>query len=1069
MGGGGKGGGGGGHTPVEQPDTIKSRQRAQIVDLICEGPIWGPKDGLKSVYFNDTPVLNGDGSANFSGVDVAWRAGHQVQDPLPEQAALETELAVGLEVKQATPLVRTITNLDVSRVRVTLGVAALVSMNDKGDRNGSTVEMRIEVGVSGAWSLAKVVTISGKTKAAYTESHVIATPRKNTPWSVRVTRVTPDSTSDRLQNKTQWASYTEIIDAKLTYPNSAIVGLRFDSDQFQSIPRRNYHLRGLIVQVPSNYDADTREYSGIWNGLFKPSWTDNPAWIMYDLITNERYGMGRAMVGFAPDKWQLYQIAQYCDQLVDDGYGGKEPRFTCNVFIADQRQAHTVISDLSSVFRGMPVWDGLQLGFNQDRPQDSVWQFNNTNVVDGAFRYQSSAKKSRHTAAQVECVDKDSGWEKQTEYVQDDELVDRYGLNLIKITAFGCTSRGQAHRAGQWLLVTEKVERQQVAFEVGREGLVCLPGDIIDVIDNHYAGTRLGGRVLAVNGNTVTLDAPIKITEQQTNWFHYLDANSQLRRLQVFSPTKGTADTLILGDQPVGLGRFDTFNVSTASLTPRKWRVVGISENREQGTYAISALQHVPEKHEIIENGLAFDPPDNTLLGGKLPPVEHLRADLLPESDLAQVRLTWDTPRVLAGIKFDIKVTFGGRVVLRETTSNTEFFISSVTQGDYSVTIRATNEMGQLGPATSLVFTVAPPRAPDSLAFTPTNFSVTVRPVFTGPANSLGTTYEFYGGATSAELLTMSNFLGRGFILDQQGLKPDTVYYYGVIAVNALGRSAMTTGSSKTLLQPEDILQLIGPEIPKLDWAKDLAGMVELNSSELVLLSDRAALAVNKDGRVSGITVTAGSEASAVDFLADFVSFTDPDTLERNLYWDNTRKTLVVKGELRLLDGTAVSSKSDLGNGAGGIFRLKTATGAFPADAVATSLFKSSFSTDPGKDTVFTVYAENASGIITRIESKMYNGITWVTPKVFIDGNLVATGTIKGDRLVGGTEIKAPKINAGEFNGGSINIANRFKVNNQGQVDISAASGGVGLKINNERIDVYDESGRLRVRIGKLS
>lgn len=1068
MGGGGKGGGGSARTPVEHPDTLKSRQRAQIVDLLCEGPIWGPVDGLKSVFLNDTPVLNENGSANFSGVDIAWRAGHQVQDPLPEQAALENEVSVGLEVKQTTPLVRTITNLDVSRVRVTLGVAALLYTDGRADRLGTSVALRIEVGVSGAWTLAKVVTISGKTKTAYTESHIVTPPQRNAPWSVRVTRATPDSSSDMLQNKTQWGSYTEIIDAKLTYPNSAIVGLRFDSEQFQSIPRRNYHLHGLIIKVPSNYDADTRTYSGIWNGLFKPSWTNNPAWIMYDLITNERYGMGRAMVGFAPDKWQLYQIAQYCDQAVDDGYGGKEPRFTCNVFIADQRQARAVVNDLSSVFRGMPVWDGLQLGFNQDRPQDSVWQFNNSNVVDGTFRYQSSAKKNRHTAAQVEYVDKSGGWEKQTEYVQDDDLVDRYGLNLIKLTAFGCTSRGQAHRVGQWLLVTEKVERQQVAFAVGREGLVCLPGDIIDVIDNHYAGTRLGGRVLAVNGNTVTLDAPIKITEQQTNWFHYLDDNSQLRRLQVFSPTKGTTDTLILGDQTVGLGRFDTFNVSTVSLTPRKWRVVGVSENREQGTYAISALQHVPEKHAIIENGLAFDPPDNTLLGGKLPPVEHLRADLLPESDLAQVRLTWDTPRVLAGIMFDIKVTTGDRIVVRDTTESTEYFISGVSNGSYTVEIRAKSGMGQLGPMTTLTFAVAPPRAPDSLLLIPTNFSVTVRPQFTGAANSLGTTYEFYGGISSADLLTMANPLGRGFILDQQGLKPDTTYWYGVVAVNALGRSAMTTGSSKTLLQPEDILQLIGPEIPKLDWAKDLSEMVDNNSAGLVLLSDRAALVVNAEGRVSGVTVTAGSEASAVDFLADFVAFTDPDTLERNLYWDNIRKTLVVKGELRLLDGTAVSSKSDLGNGAGGIFRLKTATGAFPSDAVATSLFKSSFSTDPGKDTVFTVYAENASGIITRIESKMYNGITWVTPKVFIDGNLVATGTIKGDRLVAGTEITAPKINAGEFNGGRININDRFVVEGNGNVNISAGGGNKGLKITNERIDVYDDNGVLRVRMGLL-
>ncbi|GAA3704441.1 hypothetical protein GCM10022421_09060 [Oceanisphaera sediminis] len=1018
-GGGGKGGGGGGggsaRTPVEQPDTLKSRQRAQIVDLICEGPILGPVDGLESVYLNDTPVLNADASANFSGVDIAWRAGHQVQDILPEQSALETEVAVSAEVKQSTPLVRTITNPDVNRVRVTIGVSALIYRNEHSDREGSAVELRIETGSDGAWTLAKQVVISGKTKSPYTESHVVGPPSTVRPWNVRVVRVTPDSTSDSLQNQTQWHSYTEIIDAKLTYPNSALVGLRFDSDQFQSIPRRNYHLYGLIIQVPSNYDPNARTYSGIWDGSFKPEWTDNPAWILYDLLTNTRYGMGRAMAGFAPDKWRLYEVAQYCDQLVDDGWGGQEPRFTCNLFIADQRQAYQVINDLASVFRGMPVWDGLQLGVNQDRPQDSVWQFNNSNVIDGQFRYQSSARKSRHTAVQVEYLDKDNGWEKQTEYVQDDELIARYGLNLFKATAFGCTSRGQARRVGQWMLVTEKLERQQVAFEVGREGLVCLPGDIIDVIDNQYAGTRLGGRVLAVAENVVTLDAPITLTAGQVNWFHYLDHNSQLQQLQVFSPTEGATDTLVLGDDPLGLQPLDTFNISAASLTPRKWRVVGISENREQGTYAISALQHVPEKHQIIENGLAFEPPSNTLIGGKLPPVEHLQADLLPESDNAQVRLTWDTPRVLAGILFDIKIMLNGRVTERTTVESTEYYVRGVTQGSYTAEIRAKNGQGQLGPATDLTFTVAPPRAPDSLSFTATNFSITIRPEFTGPANSLGTSYEFYHGTSQAEVTAQTNLLGRGFILDQQGLKPDTNYWYGVVAVNAIGRSGMTVGSSKTLLQPEDILQLIGPEIPKLDWATELQALVDENSSGLVLLNDRAALVVNAQGKVSGITVTAGSEASAVDFLADFVSFTDPDTLERNLYWDNTKKTLVVKGELRLLDGTAVGSKGDLRNGDGGIFRLKTATGEFSADdALTTALFTSAFSMQPGNDTVLTLYATDAGGVITASSSRMFDGTAWVTPTLFIDGDMIALGTIRGDRFVArtilGEHIKADTL-----------------------------------------------------------
>ena len=1011
--GGGKGGGSG-HTPREYPDTLKSMQRAQLIDLVCEGPIAGPVDGLESVFLDDTPIQNADGSYNFSGVDIAWREGHQVQEPLPGVADIENEISVSTEVKAGTPLVRTVTNLDVDRVRVTVGVPSLIYMTDEGDRKGAEVDMEIHVGRGGVWELAQSVNIKGKTRSAYTRSYDIYAPAGSGSWQVRVSRITSDSTTDQLQNKTLWYSYTELIDAKMTYPNSAIVGLRFDAEQFQSIPRRNYLIKGLIVRVPANYDPDTRAYSGIWDGSFQLAWTDNPAWVLFDLLTNSRYGMGRALVGFEPDKWRLYEIAQYCDQLVDDGYGGQEPRFTCNLYLTSQRQAHQVVNDLVSVFRGMPVWDGLQLGVNQDVPQDPVWQFNNSNVVEGKFSYQSSSRKSRHSAVRVAYLDPASGWEKRDEYVQDDELVARYGLNELKLTAFGCTSRGQAHRVGRWTLITEKLERQSIAFDVGREGLVCLPGDVIEVLDNQYAGARLGGRVLAVEGNTVTLDAPVTLTADNTNWFHYLDGNSQIQQRQIFSPTEGTTDSLILGDDPLGLTELSTFNISTASLSPRRWRVLGVTENRESGTYSITALQHVPEKHAIIEEGLVFEPLPGSLNGGQLPPIEHLAAELLPESDSDRVRLTWTTPRVIQGIKFDLKLLAEGRVVERVSISTTEYVLRDISEGDYTVEIRAQNAMGQLGPMTDLVFTVAPPRAPDVLQLTPTNFSVSVRPTFDftngSGANSLGTRYVFYTGSTKAEVLAKTNLLGSGFVLDHQGLTPDTLYWYGVEAVNAIGRSALVTGSVKTLLQPDDILQVLGNSVPSVSWVQDL-------ESGVVALSDRAALVVNQDGRVSGIAVTAGSQASAVDFLADFVSFTDPDTLERNLYWDGDRSTLVVKGEVRLLDGTTVSSKSDLGNGAGGIFRLKTATGVFPTDdAVTTALFRSSFGTDPGKDTVLTVYAEDGAGVITQTASRMYDGTAWVSPKLFIDGDLIAVGTVKGDRLVArtilGEHIKTQEIEA---------------------------------------------------------
>ncbi|MGP7732923.1 TipJ family phage tail tip protein [Oceanimonas smirnovii] len=812
MGGGGKGGGGSARTPREQADNLKSRQRAQIVDVLCEGPILGPVNGLNSALLDDTPVENENGSINVPGLDITWRNGSQVQDVMPI-AAVENEVSVGIEVKRLTPVVRSITNENVDRIRVTVGVPALVKTDpEKGDRVRTSVAYRIERGIAGVWSVVHEDEIKdGKTKVPYTRSYDVARPGQSGNWSVRVTRITPDSTSDLLQNKTVFYSYTEVVDAQLTYPNTAVVGLRFDSENFQNIPRRNYHIRGRIIRVPSNYNLETRAYTGIWDGTFKLGWTNNPAWIFYDLCTDERVGVGRQLLGFEPDKWALYQIARYCDELVDDGFGGREPRMTCNLYLTSQRQAYDVLYDLASVFRGMPVWDGLTMSVSQDRPQDSVWQYNNSNVVDGRFEYQSSARKARHTAVQVEYVDPDSGWEKNTEYVQDDELVARYGLNVLKVQAFGCTSRGQAHRTGRWILVTEKYERQSVSFATGAEGLIALPGDVIDTVDNDYAGARLSGRVKSVDANVVVLDAPVALPDGM-NYIHYLDAQSRVQRVRIMSPASGETDTLVLQSDPVGIQPWDTFNLATAQLAPRKWRVMSMSENREQGTWQYSCVQHVPEKHAIIEEGIKFEPGPTTINGGSLPPIEHINVDLLGEQDPPKARLTWTTPRVVAGILFEVKIFFAERLLERQIVADTAYTAVTAEQGQYRAEIRAITENGQKGPETSTSFTVAPPLAATSLHFTPSEFSVTVRPVISGPV-PLNTTYDWYLGTTEAAVREQGQYLGRGFTWNQAGLMPDTAYWFGAVAVNGLGRSAITVGATRTTKDTSNIFALLDGQI----------------------------------------------------------------------------------------------------------------------------------------------------------------------------------------------------------------------------------------------------------------
>lgn len=1010
-------GGGSQHTPYEEPDNLKSRQVLSLIDLISEGPIEGPVGGLKGVFLNDTPVISASGEANFSGVNAEWRSCTQTQSYLSGFPAVENEIRVDVEIKVGKPVVRSITDPDINRVRVTVGVQALLQMEDDGDMYGTTVELSVQLQpAGGSWFEAQKVVISGKTRSTYLRSVMLESlPAR--PFNMRVVRLTADSSSSKLENRTLWSSYTEIIDAKLTYPNTAVVGMRLDPEQFSGgVPRRTYLMRGRLVKVPDNYDPYNRTYTGLWTGNFKVAWTNNPAWIFYDLVTCERAGLGKRLGAFGADKFALYMIGRYCDERVDDGYGNKEPRMTCNVYLADARKAYDVLSDLASVFRGMPIWDGLSLTCIQDRPADPVWMYTEANVVDGRFTYQSSARKARHTAVHVQYVSPDNGWQTQIEYVADDEAIARYGLNVLEVSAFGCTSRGQAHRTGKWILETERLERQSVSFSVGRDGLKHLPGDIIQIADSGYAGIRIGGRIKAVVGQNVQLDREVElpgIDSGATAYLTWIGADAKPIRAQIFS--QPAADTVVLGNVPTGMCAGDIWTLSRDDIRPRLFRCIKITEEKTDTAtqFKIEAVQHEPNKEAEVDAGAVFDPKPDTIFGGKIPPVEHLKIDAFPYGDSYQIKMRWETPRVIEGISFEVRLSRADKLHLRDTTTDPEYVCYGLPLGDYTVSIRGKNAGGQLGQETESTFTIAPPTAPTSLLLRSTNFSVTACPVVQ-PPTALGTQYEWFKGMSRAEVEAMSDPLGRAMIVNDQECVPDTEYWYGCRAVNGVGKSTLVIASIKTKLQPEDILDLIGPEIPKLDWAKDLSQMVEKNSSNIVLLSDRAALVVNKEGRVSGITVTAESEASAVDFLADFVSFTDPDTLQRNLYWDNRRRTLVVKGELRLLDGTAISSKNDLGNGAGGVFRLRTETGVFPSDAqTANALFTSAFNTLPGKDTVFTVYALDGNGHITRTESRMYDGREWVVPKLFMDGDLIALGTIKGDRLVAGTEIYSPVIKSG--------------------------------------------------------
>ena len=689
-------GGGGGHTPYEAPETGRSKQAVKIVEIISEGEIKGLIHGVQSVFLDNTPIQNKDGTWNFSNVEAEGRIGIQDQDILEGFNTSEKEVSVGTQVRKNTPLTRTVSDTKVSRLRLTLGVQSLFQQNDQGDTHGASVTLNIFIG-------ARVIplTISGKYSSQYLRQ-IEVDNLPPAPFTVRVERVEADSTSQRLQNNTIWASYTEIIETQLAYPNTALVGIKFDSDYFSAIPNRTYEVYGIIVQVPSNYDPQTRTYIGIWDGTFKAAWSDNPAWVLYDLLKNKRYGFGRRIGDFAVDKWALYNVAKYCDRLVDDGFGGKEPRFTCNAWITEQRQAYDVINDICSIFRAIPVWNGREFTVIQDRPSDPVWTYTNANVEKGEFTYSYSAMKARHNEIHVEYANAQNNYEKDVICVSDDDLIRRYGLNVKKVTAFGCTSRGQAYRTGRWILETEKLETRTVTFTVGAEGLMHVPGDIILVADNDYAGTQIGGRVLSVEQNTVTIDRETQFKAGDKFMFY----NQAAEVVSVKVAEVLTGNKLRLEVPPTGLTEYGVWLRHGDKIQPQLYRALSIKEDRN-GKYTITAIQHEPQKEAIVDSGAHFEP----VSFSETPERYRIQNVDVAVTD-GGVKLTFDYfAKNESTVKYQVKLyrTFGGKTSLYKVyddLTTTSITFAGLPNGSYTAEIRAKNGVGQLSDPVTRTFEI---------------------------------------------------------------------------------------------------------------------------------------------------------------------------------------------------------------------------------------------------------------------------------------------------------------------------------------------------------------------------
>ncbi|EIH0836424.1 host specificity protein J, partial [Escherichia coli] len=803
----------------------------------------------QSILVNKTPLTDTDGNPVIHGVTAVWRAGEQEQTPPEGFESSGAETALGVEVTKAKPVTRTITSANIDRLRVTFGVQSLLETTSKGDRNPSSVRLLIQLQRNGNWVTEKDVTINGKTTSQFLASVILDNlpPR---PFNIRMVRETADSTSDQLQNRTLWSSYTEIIDVKQCYPNTAIVGLQVDAEQFGGQQMTvNYHIRGRIIQVPSNYDPEKRTYSGIWDGSLKPAYSNNPAWCLWDMLTHPRYGMGKRLGAADVDKWALYAIAQYCDQTVPDGFGGTEPRMTFNAYLSQQRKAWDVLSDFCSAMRCMPVWNGQTLTFVQDRPSDVVWPYTNSDVVvddNGVgFRYSFSALKDRHTAVEVNYTDPQNGWQTSTELVEDPEAILRYGRNLLKMDAFGCTSRGQAHRAGLWVIKTGLLETQTVDFTLGSQGLRHTPGDIIEICDNDYAGTMTGGRVLSIDASSRTLTLDREVTLPETGAATVNLINGSGKPVNVDITAHPAPDRIQVSTLPDGVETYGVWGLSLPSLRRRLFRCVSIRENTD-GTFAITAVQHVPEKEAIVDNGAHFDGDQSGTVNGVTPPaVQHLTAEVTADSGEYQVLARWDTPKVVKGVSFLLRLTVAAddgseRLVSTARTAETAYRFRQLALGNYRLTVRAVNAWGQQGDPASVSFRIAAPAAPSQIELTPGYFQITATPHLAVYDPTVQ--FEFWFSETRItdirQVETSARYLGTAlyWIAASINIKPGHDYYFYVRSVNTVGKSAFVEAVGRASDDAEGYLDFFKGQITESHLGKELLEKVELtedNASRL--------------------------------------------------------------------------------------------------------------------------------------------------------------------------------------------------------------------------------------------
>ncbi len=721
-----------GRTPVETPDSLHSMAVARILDLVSEGEIRGLVAGNQSIYLNQVPIQNPDGGLNFAGVTVDTRSGTQDQEYIPGFPSVENEISVNVELRSDQPIVRTVSGSDLSAVRIRLAVPALQKVDEEnGDRNGYSISYAVDLSVDGgAYTTVLNDAITGKTTTQYERSRRIDLPT-GSQWQVRIRRLTPNQNNSLISDTVNVLSMTEIIDVKLRYPNSALCAVQVDASQFQNIPSRSYRVWGRIIRVPSNYDPIGRTYSGVWDGTFKSAWTNNPAWVFFDIVTNDRFGLGNRIPLDWVDKWRLYQIAQYCDQLVSDGMGGQEPRFTCSLYLQSRADAYKVLQDMAGMFRGISFYAAGQIMASADMPKDPGPTYSQANVIDGEFTYVGSGGKARHTVALVSWTDPDDFGRQKVEVVQHLGAIARYGVNQTEVTAIGCHSRAQAQRVGNHILYTESLETETVSFAVGLDALNCMPGDVIQVADPNRAGRRNAGRIRAAGASSLTLDlVPETMAVGDTLRATLPNGRTEGRTINGIDAATGVV-TVSAPWSAVPVPQ-SVWATESSDLVLQLFRVIAVTEGEEL-TYNITALKHVPGKYAAIDDGTRLElPPISIIPPSVQPPPTNvaLSSHVVIEQGIATPTLTIQWDPADKAIAYDVEWRRDDLNWVRQgRVATTSIEVPGIYAGQYLARVRAVNALNAVSlPAMSPLTTIAgktePPPAVTSLTATSIVFGI---------------------------------------------------------------------------------------------------------------------------------------------------------------------------------------------------------------------------------------------------------------------------------------------------------------------------------------------------------